>query len=980
MKRSRNNNLKNQENQGVAFDAFSVIFKTVLITFGFLWLFELKNSAQSSLRSQKRQLQDFLPFSSIFVEEIDVKKIISKPEEISHNQQIKKEENDKDSQKIVKMVQEWSPTSSTQINTQTVRDENRNMTTKNIDNNIIEDIAKIEDFTTEKEKDKTARLEVNEGVDEPLAKLLNSAPPGYFEVTDDFYNSNKQTDKAKPYCDDLFQSQVYDNHSIPIRSFRPKLDWYNKNKIDQQFVKNFIIKKHLLKGGCFTPKSYCIVRESVAVIVPYRSRSRHLKKFMQHMHRFLQKQHREYCLIIVNQADIGMFNRAKLMNVGYDFVKNDHYFWKKELFEKINQNSPTKNYVTSDFTSPTCLFFADVDLLPEDLRNLYGCFGYRANHNCDRIQIFNYRVRHISGHTISSGGVFSISSYQYENVNGHPNRYFSWGKEDWDMAFRVRKYDSLNVEKLLYGANIPENRQRDTDFMNNYIHQVTEIMSGGRFNRSGLVRSYGHGFYFALPHKHGFTSSKSFSDFLQGSPYKNLDGNARVHWHMEDYEDLDGLNSLFYEIENVSYDPTITFLNAEIRPVVPRKFEFSVENTSTKPNRLFYYENFIPSKSQYKSKLSSCQMVRFYGITNRNWRETLSDHYITFARSQNMLKTKEKREEMIREREQTCLDGNKYGDQCNAVTFDSFLEKPFPLFSINYTSPMREADPEIVPYMSIRSCPNNFGGFQVLPDVILNSEESQSISLNFNFSSNFLQLPHNIVANYRVWYEGNLITDRLNFLKTKKMNPEDQIKKYTEMVQNYRSQYRSTKNGIDLEVNYEDKTIHFYRTDFYQQLLPGMYFVHELIADAVTQPLVDKFTIFRVKILEGTHLTTTDKNEKAKKILVNASILDQVKTSHLDKNDQINKYFQAQNPIISRVSNNTIADFYTMNNNREQVKYYEPYKKNLETEDNVYIKKELKNYVNQFIKSERGQLNYPHGMTERWDEKFREIEAYDPFL
>ena len=200
-----------------------------------------------------------MPFSSIFVEEIDVKKIISKPEEISHNQQIKKEEKDKDSQKIVKMVQEWSPTSSTQIITQTVRDENRNMTTKNIDNNIIEDIAKIEDFTTVKEKDETARLEVSEGIDEPLAKLLNSAPPGYFEVTDDFYNSNKQSDKAKPYCDDLFQSQVYDNHSIPIRSFRPKLDWYNKNKIDQQFVKNFIIKKHLLKGGCFTPKSYCIV-------------------------------------------------------------------------------------------------------------------------------------------------------------------------------------------------------------------------------------------------------------------------------------------------------------------------------------------------------------------------------------------------------------------------------------------------------------------------------------------------------------------------------------------------------------------------------------------------------------------------------------------------------------------------------------------------------------------------------------------------
>ena len=149
MKRSRNNNLKNQEKQGSTFDAFSVIFKTVLITFGFLWLLELKNSAQSSLRAQKRQLQDFLPFSSIFVEEIDVKKIISKPEEISQSEQNKNEKNANDSQKIVNMVQKWSPTSSTQIITQTVRNESRNMTTKNIDNNMIDRVSKYMKISTD---------------------------------------------------------------------------------------------------------------------------------------------------------------------------------------------------------------------------------------------------------------------------------------------------------------------------------------------------------------------------------------------------------------------------------------------------------------------------------------------------------------------------------------------------------------------------------------------------------------------------------------------------------------------------------------------------------------------------------------------------------------------------------------------------------------------------------------------------------------
>lgn len=99
-------------------------------------------------------------------------------------------------------------------------------------------------------------------------------------------------------------------------------------------------------GGRFKPKE-CMARHRVAIIVPYRDREEHLRTFLNHMHSFLPRQQIDYGIFIVEQDGGEAFNRAMLLNVG--------------------AAEALKSY---DFQ---CFIFHDVDLLPEDDRNLYTC-------------------------------------------------------------------------------------------------------------------------------------------------------------------------------------------------------------------------------------------------------------------------------------------------------------------------------------------------------------------------------------------------------------------------------------------------------------------------------------------------------------------------------------------------------------------------------------------------------------------------------
>ena len=55
----------------------------------------------------------------------------------------------------------------------------------------------------------------------------------------------------------------------------------------------------------------------LGVIVPYRGRPTHLRKFKDHITDYLKEKNISFQLIVVEQSDSLPFNRGKLLNIGF---------------------------------------------------------------------------------------------------------------------------------------------------------------------------------------------------------------------------------------------------------------------------------------------------------------------------------------------------------------------------------------------------------------------------------------------------------------------------------------------------------------------------------------------------------------------------------------------------------------------------------------------------------------------------------------
>ncbi|VDO20988.1 unnamed protein product [Haemonchus placei] len=79
-----------------------------------------------------------------------------------------------------------------------------------------------------------------------------------------------------------------------------------------------------------------------------------------------------------------------------------------------------------------CFIFHDVDLLPEDDRNLYSCPTI-PRHMSVAVDKFNYQLPY----TAIFGGISAMTVEHLQSINGFSNRYWGWGGEDDDLADRV---------------------------------------------------------------------------------------------------------------------------------------------------------------------------------------------------------------------------------------------------------------------------------------------------------------------------------------------------------------------------------------------------------------------------------------------------------------------------------------------------------------------------------------------------------------
>lgn len=127
----------------------------------------------------------------------------------------------------------------------------------------------------------------------------------------------------------------------------------------------------------------------------------------------------------------------------------------------------------------TCFIFHDVDLLPEDDRNIYSC-PEQPRHMSVAVNVFRYKLvllRFVDRILLYSslmssldtdyqmysrlpypdlfGGVSAMSAEHFQLVNGFSNTFWGWGGEDDDMSMRIKM-------KGLHLARYPFNIARYT--------------------------------------------------------------------------------------------------------------------------------------------------------------------------------------------------------------------------------------------------------------------------------------------------------------------------------------------------------------------------------------------------------------------------------------------------------------------------------------------------------------------------------------
>ncbi|RZF41482.1 hypothetical protein LSTR_LSTR000196 [Laodelphax striatellus] len=163
-------------------------------------------------------------------------------------------------------------------------------------------------------------------------------------------------------------------------------------------------------GGRWSPRD-CASRHVVAIIIPYRDRYEQLRTLLYHLHPLLQRQQLNYRIFLVEQFGNDTFNKGVLMNAGF---------------------LSALKYTPSPGVLFHCFIFHDVDMIPEDDRNMYSC-PQQPRHMSVAVNELDYKLPYRQ----LVGGVFAIRTEHFFKVNGYSNLYWGWGGEDDDMGYRV---------------------------------------------------------------------------------------------------------------------------------------------------------------------------------------------------------------------------------------------------------------------------------------------------------------------------------------------------------------------------------------------------------------------------------------------------------------------------------------------------------------------------------------------------------------
>lgn len=189
---------------------------------------------------------------------------------------------------------------------------------------------------------------------------------------------------------------------------------------------------------------------SMALIVPYRDREKHLEEFVPYMHHFLSTI--PYHIYLIEQSGEAPFNRGQLLNIGFQLSRG------------------TSEYVC----------FHDVDMLPVSADYSKPL---RPTHLARSVEQFNYGMPY-PGYF---GGVTLFPLHDFENVNGFSNGYWGWGLEDDDLKLRCKRKGIPLLTREGIFLSLPHQRAQETDIL---VHanreRFEEVLFGAEEMTEGL--------------------------------------------------------------------------------------------------------------------------------------------------------------------------------------------------------------------------------------------------------------------------------------------------------------------------------------------------------------------------------------------------------------------------------------------------------------------------------------------------------------
>ena len=184
------------------------------------------------------------------------------------------------------------------------------------------------------------------------------------------------------------------------------------------------------------------------ILIPYRDRQKHLDYFLQETVPLLHKNLPDSKVIIVEQIPGKLFNRGKLLNVGFkEFQHQTNYF------------------ITND-----------VDINPKEktIQNLYAS---EIEENNLIMGIYNNKHGTL-------GGLVKFKHDHIFRVNGFPNDIWGWGSEDGALRVRTEIFNIKFQPHFLVTT-----KERDDQHFRCFNDEQERVKSNQRQNSKKYVKA-----------------------------------------------------------------------------------------------------------------------------------------------------------------------------------------------------------------------------------------------------------------------------------------------------------------------------------------------------------------------------------------------------------------------------------------------------------------------------------------------------------